>query len=32
MHDCLRDNRQPQAVHDRLGGRTWQRETFGYQT
>jgi hypothetical protein len=31
VHDRLRDNRQTQAVHDRLSGRTRQCETFGYR-
>jgi hypothetical protein len=31
VHDRLRDNRQPQTVHDHLSGRTRQRETFGYR-
>jgi hypothetical protein len=31
VHDRLRDNRQPQAIHEHLGGRTRQRETFGYR-
>jgi hypothetical protein len=30
VHGHLRDNRQLEAVHDRLGGRTRQRETFDY--
>jgi hypothetical protein len=28
VHDRLRDNRQPQAVHDRLGGRLRHHETY----
>jgi hypothetical protein len=31
VHDRLLDNRHPQAVHDRLGGRAQQHKTFGYR-
>jgi hypothetical protein len=31
VRDHLRDNCQPQVIHDRLGGCTRQKETFGYR-
>jgi hypothetical protein len=31
VHNRLRDNCQPQTVHDRLGGRARQQETSGYR-